>query len=235
MNGSSVNRKNGQAGQGLVEYALLAVLILMVVGSLQLYGISLQGAYCEVVSFFGAEPAACGAVVLLEEAFDSLDAWTFTHGNGWVLEDGKLRIEEYGEHRAFTGDEEWEDYTIHLGETVLYEGLGYGVYFRVTDEPDINGYAFQYDEGYGESFIIREVVNGYELHPPIAVEPAPAGFDWYNTPHSVDVEVRGDTYTAYVDGNPVVSVIDDTSPSGKIGLRGWNTDALFDDLTVTQP
>ncbi len=228
-------KSNFQVGQGLVEYILLLGIALMTFGSLHMLGFTVRGAYCSVTDLFGIRPAVCDSILLWEADFTDLESWNITQGRGWMLQDGRMLITQPGEHRAFTGDDSWEDYTVHVGDAVLYEGAGYGVYFRVSDEPDINGYAFQYDPGYADSFIIRKVVDGRELHPPIAVSRAPAGFAWYNTPHQIQIEVRGDTYTAYVDGTEVVTATDESNPTGRIGLRGWRTDAEFENLSVTQP
>ncbi|MBN1263960.1 MAG: DUF1080 domain-containing protein [Anaerolineales bacterium] len=226
---------SSQAGQALLEYSLLVVLILLVLGGLQLYGITLHEAYCSMDSLLGIVPENCISAVAWQDNLDSLDRWNITSGGGWIIEDGKLKITKNGEHRAFTGEEEWEDYTIQVDGAVLEAGKGYGIYFRITDEPNIDGYAFQYDPGYNNEFIIREIVDGRELGVPIARAKAPDGFDWYGTPHAITIQVQGDTFTAFVDGESVVTAVDDTSTNGRIGLRGWTTTATFDQLLVTQP
>jgi Flp pilus assembly pilin Flp len=93
----------------------------------------------------------------------------------------------------------------------------------------MNGYVFQYDPGYSPgSFIIRKWVNGRELSVPIAVAKA-SGYDWYNTPRDIQVVVKGDTFTAYVDGTPVLTATDSTYTSGGTGIRTWDsTQVCFD-------
>jgi hypothetical protein len=93
----------------------------------------------------------------------------------------------------------------------------------------MNGYSFQYDPGYYPgSFIFRKWVNGREIATPFAVSKAP-GFDWYSAPRDVRVVVKGDTFTAYVDGQPVLTAQDSTYTSGGTGLRTWDsTQVCFD-------
>ncbi len=90
------------------------------------------------------------------EDFPDLDRWDFTVGRRWRAEGGKLCAGPRGEHRGFTGDESWADYTVHVNVAEQYRDNGYGVYFRISNEPRINGYAFQYDPGYGRgAFLIH--------------------------------------------------------------------------------
>ena len=228
----------GSRAQSMVEIALIIALVAgVVVTVLMVYGVSLQDVYCQAVALFGATPAACAPNVVWSEDFSDLDRWNFTVGRRWRAEDGKLCAGPRGEHRGFTGDESWDDYTVHVNVAEQYQGNGYGVYFRISNEPRINGYAFQYDPGYGRgAFLIRKIVNGRELWPPIAVSYAPPGYDWYDVTRQVSVRVEGDTFIAYVDGEEVVRATDSDFTQGRIGLRSWDrTVACFDDITVTQP
>jgi hypothetical protein len=205
--------------------------------------VSIRDLYCRVVGIFNVVPAACStsAAGVYSENFDTLDAWNFTRGNTWELADGMLCTNRGGEHRGFSGDSTWDDYTINVDTAEMYRGNGYGVYFRVSDEPDIDGYTFQFDPAYrgghypDGAFLIRKVVNGQET-PPIAAEPAPPGFEWNDVSHQVTIQVEGDTYTASVDGEQVIQAVDDEFQTGRFGLRTWDsTSACFDNITVTQP
>ncbi|MCK5054045.1 MAG: DUF1080 domain-containing protein [Anaerolineales bacterium] len=238
--------KRLESGQGLVEFALLIAII--IAGSLiglAATGTSTMDLYCSALGILNVEPASCQAQDLLAENFDIFDAWNITSGKHWELVAGKLFVGPGGEHRAFTGDENWEDYTINIADAVLDRGNGYGVYFRVSEEPDINGYAFQYDPGYQQglpgggkngAFIIRKIVDGRELWPPLAVEPAPVDYEWRDISRKVSVQLDGDTFTAYIDDQEVVQATDDSYSEGRIGLHTWGgSEASFDGLTVTQP
>ena len=183
----------------------------------------------------------CEANLAWLEDFSDLSKWNFTNGNGWKVADGKLCVTEGGEHRGFSGDEEWEDYTVNLSGADLTQGNGYGVYFRVSNEPNINGYVFQYDPGYrggsypNGAFIIRKVVNGKETGP-IGATPAPADFQWNASDRNISIKIEGDNFDVSIDGNNVLSVTDSQFPSGRIGLRSWDsTRACFDGMSVTTP
>jgi pectate lyase len=228
--------------QSMAEYGLILVLgAAVAIVALTAFGVSLEDMYCGVVGVLGGEPATCTDDVIWTEAFDDLDDWNITNGRKWNNEDGQLCIGPGGEHRGFTGEDGWDDYTINVNTANLDHGNGYGVYFRVSDESDIDGYVFQYDPGYrgggypNGAFLIRKMVDGEEA-PPIATSAAPADFEWYDVDRQVSVEVQGDTFTAFLDGEEVVQGTDSQFATGRVGLRTWDGSlGCFDDLTVTQP
>ena len=222
-------------GQSTVEYALIVgLLALLVIVMLALLGVQLASVYCSIVGAFTSS-AECseGSTILLQNSFDTLDGWNFTTGNGWRLQNGQLAVTEGGEQRGFTGDPNWTDYSVEVEQANLQQGNGYGVYFRISNEPAINGYVFQYDPGYG-AYLIRKVVNGNKS-PPIAVAHAPAQFEWTNVARKIKVDVRGDTFTASIDGNTILQAQDRQFTSGRVGLRSWDSSrATFDNLAVSQ-
>lgn len=227
-----------ERGQSMVEVALiLALAVTVTIIMLVILGVRLRDIYCTVVDAVGSKPIACEGV-LFEEPFASLDAWTFPVGNGWEQQDGQLCNERGGEHRAMAGDASWDDYRVSVDNAEMGQGNGYGVYFRTTEPEAVNGYVFQYDPGYrgapypNGAFLIRKVVNGSETSP-IAVQAAPPGYEWNDVNRQVEVDVKGDTFTAYIDGEPVVTAQDSQFQNGGIGLRTWNgTQACFDNITV---
>ena len=202
-------RPGTEKGQGFVEYALLIFLVGAILALiLALTGVTLRELYCQIVGMVGGQ--AC--------VFTPTE-WLRIQGN-WDI--GDEICGGTGEGRIFADGFSGEDYTIHIDSTTLSQGNGYGVFFRATDPSRVNGYTFQYDPGYGGgAFIFRKWVNGNELSNPIAVSRAP-GYTWHNRPHSVQVAVNGDHFTAYVDGVPVLEATDGTYPSGGAGLRTWD-------------
>ena len=231
-------------GQSNVEYAIIIALIaVLVIVVLALLGVQLGSVYCSVVDIFIDAPAQCGgdsSTVLLQDPFDTLDDWNFTAGNGWELLDGQLAVTQGGEQRGFTGDANWTDYSVQVEQANLKQGNGYGVYFRISNEPAINGYVFQYDPGYhggaypNGAYLIRKVVNGNET-PPIAVAAAPDRFEWTNVTRTIKVDVRGSSFTTSIDGTTVLQAEDTQFAAGRVGLRSWDSSrATFDDLVVSQ-
>ncbi len=147
-----------------------------------------------------------------------------------------------GEHRTFAGNTSWQDYTIETTAR-LVRGQGYGIYFRTTNEPNINSYVFQYDPGYDTgrqgSFIMRKVVNGGEQSPFArtgrvdTVFAGPSSW-WFEKERNIKIEVKGNTFTAYVDDVKVVEGSDSQFTNGRVGYRIWgSTQAYFSDIKVS--
>ncbi len=228
-----VNRRS--RGQGLVEYGLiLALVVVGILVVLNLLGISVRDAYCQTARGLGVE--ACEAQTGCQDTFDAasengeISGWDIARGK-WDIRDGKL-CGGPGQGTIYnkcSQSADVSDYTITLDSATLERGNGYGIYFRTTQgKHGLNGYTFQYDPGYGPgAFIFRKWVNGHELRP-FAVKFAP-GFDWHGSPHDVQLVVQGDTFTAYVDGVPMVTGVDDSYSEGSAGLRTWDgTNVCFD-------
>ena len=113
---------------------------------------------------------------------------------------------------------------ISLKDVILEKGNGFGVAFRASQIDAFNGYTFQYDPGYGGgAFIMRKWANGREFAP-FARQPAPS-FDWYGASHDIEIVVRGDTYSAYVDNVLVLEGRDSTwvDNDQAAGLRVWDS------------
>lgn len=162
------------------------------------------------------------------------EGWFPAAGKEWRLEDdyycaGPVKKE----HRSFAGNPNWTDYTVTV-RAELARGKGFGVYFRATNPKKVNAYIFQYDPGYGiGAFLFRKVKAGRESRP-FAVVRVPRGYNWYHQLRTVSVQVKGDTFTAFVDGQQVLQAKDSTYKNGQIGLRTWwKSEVCFDEVTVT--
>lgn len=214
-----------QKGQSYVEYILIIALVVVItIGVLAAIGTSIKDLYCEVITALGGD--AC------QPSEQELTDWNEIFGD-WDYEDGQVCGKYNGRTFAdgFTGD----DYVVNIDSATLERGNGYGVYFRTSDEAAVDGYNFQYDPGWdGGAFLFRKWVNGHEL-PPIAVH-RDRDFDWLGTSRELQVRVEGDTFTAYVDGEEVLTATDDTYSEGGVGLRTWNgTHACFEGVSVIAP
>lgn len=179
---------------------------------------------------------------LFQDDFTQGDGnWRTTHGNFFEVFNDRYYVGKNngnsGEHRTFTGDSEWEDFTIEA-RTKLVRGEGFGIYFRASNEPNINSYIFQYEPGYDTgrqgSFLFRRVINGNEQAPFAVVRRVNtvfAGPDswWYEEERDIKIEVKGNTFTAYVDGVPVVSGAENNLKKGRIGLRIWGHSQMYAD------
>ncbi len=223
-----------ERGQGFVEVGLILVLVATVtILSLTATGTSLQEVYCQAATSLGSDSSRCsGERVLFSEDFTDLSDWYIPWGQ-WEISDDAL----FGKRHSaiFAKNFSGEDYLININTANLAQGNGYGVWFRAQNPDRPEGYIFQYDPGYdGGSFLFRKWVDGHELSPFARVKVP--GYDWHGEDHQVQISVVGDTFTAYVDGEEVLSASDSTYTEGTIGIRTWdNTQATFDDITVTTP
>jgi prepilin-type N-terminal cleavage/methylation domain-containing protein len=184
--------------------------------------------------------------VLFSDDFglDSADSWLTKYADYFTFSDGYLTLggkdAGKGQNRMFTGEEDWKDYSIDT-VAMLNSGDGYNIYFRSSDPNNTDGYVFQYNEKFGSgAFLLRKIENGKEQEPFAKVYVRDTkfgkGFPWYDTEHKIRVEVAGNEYRAYVDGELVVVGSDDSYPSGMVGLGTWSTGiATFDNFTVTGP
>lgn len=222
-------------GQGLIEYAL--ILALIAVGSLialEVTGYSVRDVYCKVAEGFGAEDACAGEQVYCEDEFDNLDNWVAQYGS-WTNEDGKMCTSAGAKNYSACSESmsNMFDYTINVSGAELSNGNGYGIFFRGTDMgSSTDGYIVQYDPGWGGGAIImRKWINGRETSP-FATKRLP-GYDWYSEPHDLKIDVRGDTFTVYLNGEEVLVGQDDTYSEGGIGTRSWDGSSVcFDGIKV---
>ena len=173
-------------------------------------------------------------VVLFQSYFDSMNGLTPLIGSWSVTPTGELRPNITGGRLAF-GDSSWTDYNVDVTAT-LESGSGYGVYYRADSNPKITGYVFQYDQGVGNKFIVRTVVNGVEQSTPLQSVKMPSDFSIYNTQHDISISLQGSQQTIKVDGQTVLSFTDTTFTQGNAGLRSWGgSSVVFDAVTVTKP
>lgn len=222
-------------GQTILEISIIiAVFVLVVISSIPTLRSSIAAVFSKTTTVLNTgdiAPAPTDLATIRE--FYSPEMWSVAQGQ-FTIQDGVITNTKTGEGRAFTKDFNGTDYSVDIRVAQLQNGDGYGVWFRADpNAPNgVNGYTFQYDPGYGGGeFIIRKWVNGSEKGP--FARASAQGFDW-NNPHNIKVEAVGDTFTAYVDGTPVLTGKDSTYSSGTAGLRTWDgTHATFEDYTIT--
>ncbi|PDV99695.1 family 16 glycoside hydrolase [Candidatus Chloroploca asiatica] len=225
---------SSQSGQSLVEIgALLALVSLTAILGLSILGKNIETVFCQVASTLGGDDV-CEAGPLFHDSFDNLDAWYKEYGN-WQLKDGQLCIKDGG--RIFRPVEP-NDYRIRVDQSMLVNGPGHGVFFRATNfdtKTKVNGYTFQYDKGLNQ-FVMRKWTDGSEAGPFARVN-VPANYDWYNTNRQIELEVKGNTFTAYIDGVQVLTGSDTSATpytTGGVGFRTWyGSEACFDNLSVS--
>lgn len=228
-----------QQGQGAVEYALIIVAVVVaVILAITLFGDELAQVYCQVAGELGGE--ACGVVSAsyCEDEFANNKDWEFTRSgeDSWTFDDGLMCMTKntYRDYAFSTCSQGMpsDDYVIHLTGATLTSGNGYGVYFRlqgVSETP--SGYVFQFDPG-ASGFVFRRWTNGVERT--IAYK-RDLTYDYYGEPHDIDIQVIGDRFEAYLDGEFLLSATDSTYPigTGGVGFRTWsNARVCFENLTI---
>ncbi|MDY7039304.1 MAG: family 16 glycoside hydrolase [Chloroflexota bacterium] len=237
------DERRSQLGQGLVEYALIILLVGVVVsGTAYTLGPGIGEVYSALnmeltggqVEPPGPQPTAVGPTPTPTPTPQPADwdEWQVTDGRKWRVEGNSYCAGPGGEHRSFYGAENWTDYEITF-KAMLDQGNGYGVYFRATHYEKANAYVFQYDPGYGTgAFLYRQIVNGREKSP-FARALAPDDYQWHEVEREVRLRVEGNTFTAYVDGEVVLHARHSEYTHGGVGLRTWDgSDACFQDFQV---
>jgi Flp pilus assembly pilin Flp len=228
-----------EAGQSLVEYSLLLVLIAVIVlGGVWLMGMRVQRAYGRVATSIDdseAVPTPTPTATPTDES-SSWEEWYEVTGSGWRAQRTTYCVEQYGEHQTFYGAENWTDYVVRV-KADLHRGSGYGVYLRATDVSHVSGYLFQYEPtcnylGQKGCFTLRRVVRGREQYP-FARSGAPPDYEWYNVARDLELEVEGSSLRVSIDGEEVLMGTDDEYTHGQVGLRAWDaSEVCFWDFTI---
>jgi Flp pilus assembly pilin Flp len=224
------------AGQGMIEYAMVLILVaIAVLLAIQLMGGSVSNLYCRMISLFNNQSCA---QTYCQDSYSNLSGSQMYQGV-WNVSTGKLCSPTGGGvifNKCSMSATTPSDYTVALNNASLTAGNGYGIYFRMTNTGSgVSGYAFQYDPG-ANGFVIRKWVNGAEIFTPsLAQVSAPAGYNWYGSPHTLSVKVVGNTFTGYLDGVAILTAVDSTYTSGGTGIRTWDSTALcVQGLTVSK-
>jgi len=237
-----INRYLSENGQGLVEYALiLSLVVLVVLIGVTMFGGQLSKTYENVMVEMPPYESQTSGTHCSSE-MSSLDEWNLAGGgkkDEWFAENGKV-CNNHGGGSSFAFSEcsqsedmsNSEDYVIELKDVVLTQGHGYGIMFRLQNyDKKPNGYAFQYDPGMN-GLVFRKWVKGREVRKPLASVRL-RDYEWYDIPRDIMVRIEGSTMHAYIDGKLVLSAKDDTYSKGGVGLRTWGkTEVCFDDFSI---
>lgn len=218
-------------GQGLVEYALiLALAALVAVLVLGVLGVSVRDVYAALLEGLGGADR-CSSIY--QGNFKSpLSGWNTITSKFWkgnvYTQNGQLVADPMG--TAILSGYNGADYTINVGNVTLEQTNpaynGFGVNFRSSTDGkgNLSGYMFEFEKKNKNDpgvMVFTKWVNGVQITPPISSAPVPAGFDW-SKPGNLDLQVSGNTFTAYLNGKPVLTGSDTTYKTGSAGLAANN-------------
>ena len=176
---------------------------------------STSGVFTSTPAQISTPPTKQAQGVLFEDDFnDGLDrAWEIVRGN-WVVANAKLttasRDKEWSS--MVVGDDKWTDYTIDL-EVDFNWALGtpanpIEIQVRVQDSDNKMVFAAG-NKGYEAKWYAVKDGESTTLY---------TGKTMSNDPFELRVEVKGDSYVAYVEGEKWLSVYDSTLSHGKVGV-----------------
>lgn len=234
------NRRR-EKGQGLLEYALIILLVAVVTGlALAVSGVSLRDVYERILNALSGKtsPASCSVSAA------QLANWQGLEGN-WR---GGIQPAVDGFQvcqlcAGMLGGYSGSDYVLDLSgvqvENVLPANNGFGMAFRAENGKNgMSGYMFEIEQQNKTKppvISFTKWVNGVRVNPSLGEVELPMGYDWTTAPR-IQIDVRGDTFTAYLDGKPILTVKDATYKEGGVGIATKNGTTLkFKDLTAREP
>lgn len=229
-------------GQGVAEYAILiALLALVLIAILSLIGISPHAIYKKTACLFKrpassqvdarlsfiASPTGEEASLFVDDFNeDALPHWIVLDAGlwqgHWQTVDGKAVGEPLSAMLA--NRLPYRDFVVRVDgvnlDNSLKDYMGFGVFFRTDRQPKVDGYLFEYEKKDPTDpglIYFSKWLKGNQIFPPIASTAAPATFNW-DAPHNIEVHVRSDTFSAFIDGALVLQGNDTLFTEGTAGL-----------------
>jgi hypothetical protein len=232
----------GERAQGLLEYALIIALIAVVaILGLSLTGVSMQGAFCEMITGFGMQVDACGVCTTGFDNEEDLAGWTGEGEDNIRMKDGKACFGQTGgllssHHNPCSQSLGSRDFTLTFED--LHMDYKYGQPYGLDgfnlgflEQDANNGYAVYYFPRYNLLFLNKKVSGVNVVLDSRYVSP-----DWRDDTFDLTVKVKGDTITVHKDDTPVLSATDSTFREGDIGLGGrMFSSACVDGISVSTP
>ena len=131
------------------------------------------------------------------------------------------------------GDRSWTDYTFTADVRVDRSRAHVGLYFRNKAEPRGDNYFYTAGvQGLDGGSICRVAAGNFAVI--TAERHRDAVLKWLEW-HKMRIDVRGQRFTAYLDGQPVFTAFDSAHSTGRVGLRSWESICRFRNLKITAP
>ncbi len=158
--------------------------------------------------------------------------WT-RYGGNVAFVGGRYRLVNTGTYgKSITGDAFWTDGTLEADVMITTATGDAGLMFRTTN-PDYTGPddAFGYYAGLNPNgtVVLGKMANSWT---PLASAPVAVPL---NTTLHLKVEIAGSTFRIFVNREPQprIAWVDSTFTRGQIGVRAFQTDAQFDNVTYS--
>ena len=181
---------------------------------------------------------ADNSVLTKTDAFTSTfnTDWNYTDGT-WTVQSGQAKASGYGKRTM--GSTGWSNYTVQIDVTYT-DVMNAGIIFRVNN-PALGGagndpiLGADFYQGYFVGLSATSVILGKQNYNWTQLTTATGTYS-LNTKYTIKVVTSGANIKVYVtDMN--TPKIDYTDPNpfinGKVGLRSFNANVLFDNFTVT--
>ncbi len=182
------------------------------------------------VRFGALRPRAVWPDLFQEDFGDGRDEGWTRYGGAFGFTGGRYLLSNSGSYgKALTGSPSWSDGVLEADVLLATSGGDAGLLFRArnpdTTGPDaLEGYYAGLDPG---AVLLGKMDGGWH---PLARVPLVVGLGGW---HRVRVVARGARIRVYVDGMTVakIDLIDRSFGAGQIGVRSFQCDARFDDVT----
>jgi len=183
--------------------------------------------------------AVClGAATVWGQSWDfesaaQLNQWKAPNGK-WAIEGGVLKVtSEDAAQRIIAGDPSWTDYTVET-RMRIDKGNWAGVVFRAKSDfefyvaylnvPDNKSELWKHQAGALDK---RAAINSNNPAKDVKI----ANGQWFD----LKVDVKGDTFTFFIDGKQQWQLKDGDYKAGAVGVFSWQTLASWESVKVTGP
>ena len=157
--------------------------------------------------------------------------WKVANGE-WEIKGGIYHVDKGGQaEHTLVGEEEWDNYTIEA-KVRLDAGNWAGIVFRAESEMEY--YVYYLNVPNNKTELWRHKEGGWAARDNVAQIPAVEKVQIKNEEWiDMKVVVEGGEFEIHLNGKLQAEHKDDTYKTGKIGVWAWETEASFDDVTVT--
>ena len=162
---------------------------------------------------------------------ESLEGWTMTGPGSFTLENDGSMLSHGGMGLFYYADQKFDDFVLELDWKVETDSTNSGVFVRFPEAPDpwvpVNtGYEIQIDDSQDPAHQTGAV---YDFSAPFRLNSKPVG-EW----NTYRIEVAGQHYEVYLNGEKVNDFFGDRSTEGYIGVQNHddNSQVRFRNIRV---